>query len=88
VVLELKRVDTEAGETKEKAIAAALRQIRERDYAAERRARGAAPIHALAAVFDGVVRQTSRSPVHPRGHSIVKFVPTVEPSVRTQDSNT
>jgi PD-(D/E)XK nuclease superfamily len=53
VVLELKRVDTEAGETKEKALAAALRQIRERDYAAELRARGAAPIHELGAVFGG-----------------------------------
>jgi Predicted AAA-ATPase/PD-(D/E)XK nuclease superfamily len=53
VVLELKRVDVEAGETKEKAIKAALTQIRKRDYAAELRARGAAPIHEMAAVFDG-----------------------------------
>jgi hypothetical protein len=53
VVLELKRVDTDAGETVEKALAAALAQIRERDYAAELRARGAAPIHEMAAVFDG-----------------------------------
>ena len=53
VVLELKRVDTEAGETAEKAFTGALRQIRERDYAAELRERGAAPIHQMAAVFEG-----------------------------------
>jgi hypothetical protein len=53
VVLELKRVDTESGETKEKAFAAAFRQIRERDYPAELRERCATPIHVLAAVFDG-----------------------------------
>jgi hypothetical protein len=53
VVMELKRVEGEAGETVEKAVAAALGQIRERDYAAELRARGAAPIHEVAAVFDG-----------------------------------
>jgi len=53
VVLELKRVDTEAGETTAKALRAALRQIRDRDYAAELRERGAAPIHEMAAVFDG-----------------------------------
>jgi hypothetical protein len=53
VVLELKRVDTEAGETPEQALAAALAQIRARDYAAELRERGATPIHEVAAVFDG-----------------------------------
>jgi hypothetical protein len=53
VVLELKRVDTEAGETRARAFTAALRQIRERDYAAELRERGAEPIHQLAAVFEG-----------------------------------
>ena len=53
VVLELKQVDTEAGETREKAFTAALRQIRERDYAAELRERGAMPIHQMAAVFEG-----------------------------------
>ena len=53
VVLELKRVDTDAGETVDKALVAALEQIRERDYAAELRERGAAPIHEMAAVFDG-----------------------------------
>ena len=52
VVLELKRVDTEAGETVEKALEAALARSG-RDYAAELRARGAAPIHEMAAVFDG-----------------------------------
>jgi len=53
VVMELKRVDAETGETKERAFAAALRQIRERDYATELRERGAAPIHEVVAVFDG-----------------------------------
>ncbi len=53
VVLELKRVEAEEGETHETALEAALAQIRERDYAAELRARGASPIHAIAAVFDG-----------------------------------
>jgi hypothetical protein len=53
VALELKRVATERGDTKEKALAAALRQVRARDYAAELRARGAAPIHEMAAVFEG-----------------------------------
>ena len=53
VVLELKRVDTEAGETRGKAFTAAFRQIRERDYAAELRERGATPIHRMAAVFEG-----------------------------------
>ncbi|MFT3769897.1 MAG: AAA family ATPase [Minicystis sp.] len=53
VALELKRVDTDAGETAEKALTAALKQIRDRDYGAELRARGASPIHEIAAVFDG-----------------------------------
>lgn len=63
VVLELKRVDVEAGESAEQALAAALRQIRERDYATELRERGATPIHELAAVFDGkrvIVRAAAR----------------------------
>jgi len=53
VVMELKRVDADAGETPQVAIAAALEQIRTRDYAAELRARGATPIHHVAVVFDG-----------------------------------
>lgn len=53
VVLELKVVDRRRGETPERALDAALRQIRERDYAAELRARGAAPIHELAVAIDG-----------------------------------
>jgi hypothetical protein len=53
VVLELKRVESEAGETVEKALAGALGQIKARDYAAELRERGAAPIWEMAAVFDG-----------------------------------
>lgn len=52
-VLELERVDADAGETAEQAIASALAQIRARDYAAELRERGASPIHLVAAVFDG-----------------------------------
>ncbi len=51
VALELKVV--REGEGVEAALEAALRQLRERDYAAELRARGAAPVHELAAVFDG-----------------------------------
>jgi hypothetical protein len=53
VVLELKQVEPESGETREKAFTAAFRQIRERDYAAELRERGALPIHQMAAVFEG-----------------------------------
>jgi hypothetical protein len=53
VVLELKSVDTEVGETVEKAFTAAMRQLREKDYAAELRERGALPIHQMAAVFEG-----------------------------------
>ncbi len=70
VVLELKRVDTEAGESTEQAFAAALRQIRERDYAAELRERGAAPIHEMAAVFEGkrvLVRAASAEPARKPG---------------------
>src|SRR5262249_14209662 len=69
VVLELKRVDAEAGESKDKALAAALGQIRKRDYAAELRARGAAPIHEMAAVFEGKkvhVRTARRTKAAPR----------------------
>lgn len=53
VVLELKSIDTDAGETPAQAMAAALAQIRARDYAAELRERGATPINEVAAVFDG-----------------------------------
>lgn len=53
VVLELERVETEQGETVERALTAALDQIRAKDYAAELRSRGASPILAMAAVFDG-----------------------------------
>ena len=52
VVLELKTVDKNRGETPERALQAALRQLRERDYAAELRAVGADPIHELAVVFE------------------------------------
>jgi len=53
VVLELKSVDARRGETPDQALDAAQRQLREQDYAAELRARGADPVHELAAVFDG-----------------------------------
>lgn len=53
VVLELKRVDSEAGEAPATALAVALAQIEARDYATELRERGASPIHCMAAVFDG-----------------------------------
>ncbi len=53
VVLELKRVDPDENETVDIAMASALAQIRERQYAAELRERGASPIVEMAAVFDG-----------------------------------
>jgi hypothetical protein len=53
VVLELKRVDAERGESKERALTLALAQIKKRDYAAELSARGAKPVHEMAAVFEG-----------------------------------
>jgi hypothetical protein len=53
VVLELKVIDVEEGETKDAALADALRQIRDREYSTELFARGAQPIFELAAVFDG-----------------------------------
>ncbi|WP_437572491.1 AAA family ATPase [Sorangium sp. So ce542] len=51
VVLELKV--PQRGETPEQALLAAARQVRDRRYAAELVAAGAAPVHALVAVFDG-----------------------------------
>jgi hypothetical protein len=51
VVLELKVPGH--GESVEQALASALAQIAARDYAAELRAAGADPVHALAVVFDG-----------------------------------
>lgn len=53
VVLELKVVHRKRRETMKGALTAALRQVRERDYAAELRACGASPIHEMAIVFDG-----------------------------------
>lgn len=52
-VLELKVLRRDRRETPKSAMAAALRQIRERDYTAELRACGAEPIHELGVVFDG-----------------------------------
>lgn len=52
-VLELKTLDVERGETVERALEAALGQIRERRYATALEERGARPIHEIAVVFDG-----------------------------------
>jgi hypothetical protein len=49
VVLELKTVEGDPEETLDRALA----QVRERDYAAALRQRGANPVHEMAAVFDG-----------------------------------
>ncbi len=51
VVLELKVIDSRRGETAETALAAALKQVRARDYAAALRARGAGVVHELGAVL-------------------------------------
>jgi hypothetical protein len=53
VVMELKTVDKQRRETPAKAMASALRQLRERDYAAELRAAGATPVREIGVVFDG-----------------------------------
>jgi hypothetical protein len=53
VVLELKVVDKRRGETAAKAMKAALRQVREKDYAAELRAAGAGSVREMGVVFDG-----------------------------------
>jgi hypothetical protein len=53
VVMELKTVDKQRRETPAKAMAAALRQLRTRDYAAELRAAGAGPVREIGVVFDG-----------------------------------
>lgn len=52
-VLELKRVLEDRGESPQDALASALHQIESRDYAAELRAAGAEPVHALAIAFAG-----------------------------------
>jgi len=52
-VLELKRVLEDRGESPEDALASALRQIEERDYAAELRAAGAEPVRKVAIAFAG-----------------------------------
>lgn len=51
VVLELKALEED--ETVDTALASAVTQLTDRDYAAELRAAGATPVHALAVVFDG-----------------------------------
>lgn len=52
-VLELKVLDAERGERPDEALDRALAQIEARDYGAELRAAGAAPMWRWAAVFDG-----------------------------------
>ena len=53
VVLELKRVFEDQGESPEDALASAIRQIEDRDYAAELRASGADPVRKVAIAFAG-----------------------------------
>ena len=53
VVMELKVLNVSKSESVEPALMAALTQLRDRDYAAGLRARGAEPVRELAAVFDG-----------------------------------
>jgi hypothetical protein len=53
VALELKVPNQRRRETPKAAMTAALTQLRERDYAAELRACGAAPIHEMGIVFQG-----------------------------------
>ena len=53
VVMELKVVDKRKRESVKGALAKALAQLRDRDYAASLRARGAEPVREMAAVFDG-----------------------------------
>jgi Predicted AAA-ATPase/PD-(D/E)XK nuclease superfamily len=53
VVMELKTVDKDKRETPARAMAAALRQLRARDYAAELRAAGASPVREIGVVFEG-----------------------------------
>ncbi|WP_437874867.1 PD-(D/E)XK nuclease domain-containing protein [Sorangium sp. So ce513] len=60
VVLELKVA--RGGKALEQALEEGIEQIRRNDYAAELRAAGAAPIHALAVAFDGKVVRAARAP--------------------------
>jgi hypothetical protein len=53
VVLELKVLRQDRGETAEQGLQAATRQLTARDYAAALRLRGAGPVHQWAVVFDG-----------------------------------
>ena len=52
-VLEFKRMFEQRSETPEAALDSAMQQIDKRDYAAELRAAGAAPIHRYAIAFQG-----------------------------------
>ena len=53
VVLELKRIEDEDGETRDEALDAALEQLASRAYRTEVEAAGADPIHEYGVVFDG-----------------------------------
>lgn len=53
IVMELKKVDTLYEETKDKALASALKQLKEKQYAAGLRKRGIDNILVLAVTFDG-----------------------------------
>ncbi|ETW95128.1 MAG: hypothetical protein ETSY2_48605 [Candidatus Entotheonella gemina] len=53
VVLELKALDARREESVDESVKMALRQLRDRDYAAELRAARAQPIHEFAVIFDG-----------------------------------
>ena len=53
VVLELKRIEDEDGETRDQALDAALEQLAARGYRTELQAAGADPIHEYGVVFDG-----------------------------------
>ena len=66
VVLELKAVDD--GAAVDQALDEACHQLRDRDYAADLRARGAAPVHELAVVFDGKRAHVRR--LEPRGAGV------------------
>jgi hypothetical protein len=69
VVLELKVRNRRKRETAKGAMTAALRQIRERDYAAELRACGASPIHEIGVVVDGKQARVQVAPARAPGTS-------------------
>ncbi len=62
IVLELKVRNRRKRETVKSAMAATMRQMSDRDYAAELRACGAEPIHEIGVVFDGKQARVSIAP--------------------------